>query len=162
FTCGAAVTLSGQLPERFIRAKVAMSEFNFLQAVKQAIRAIGNGQGTELDGITLHAAGHQALPYRQLCQAASDPPDSTEKLSVALRRLALASCDALVVHLPPLPAKVAVSAVASMVVLPRGARTVVEVISIFQSGFMGAPATSGALLLDEIFEVRQIRSSAGK
>jgi hypothetical protein len=29
-----------------------------------------------------------------------------------------------------------------------------QVISIFQSGFMGAPATSGALLLDEIFEVR--------
>ena len=27
FTCGAAVTLSGQLPERFIRAKVAMSEW---------------------------------------------------------------------------------------------------------------------------------------
>ena len=29
-----------------------------------------------------------------------------------------------------------------------------QVISIFQSGFIGAPATSGALLLDEIFEVR--------
>eukprot|EP00435_Cladocopium_sp_Y103_P058036 s887_g20.t1 len=171
FKCGTAVTLSGPLPEQFIRAKVAMSEFKLLQTVKQALRTIGNGQGTEkpMDGIKVHAAGDQALPYLRPCQVqvldaqASSKlpvPADTQPLSVALRQSLASQCDALVVHLAPLPPAKSEVPTASMVLLSHGATTVVEVISIFQSGFMGAPATSGALLLDKIFEVRMLNAES--